>query len=129
MALDTRKYERKHTDILRDTRPLSMRAKEWLKQPTNSTTVFIVCAVAIYFFDGATTIADVIIVIMCLYFWALRHADRSLAFKLPSGSKFKDNNNKGAGRSGKGEGILYLGNVEKTNEEIWFTNNDSTPHV
>ncbi|HEY8191501.1 MAG TPA: TraM recognition domain-containing protein, partial [Alphaproteobacteria bacterium] len=92
-------------------------------------TVFIVAAVAISFFDGATSTADVIMVIMCFYFWCLTRANRSLAFKLPLGSKYADKNNKGSGRSGKGEGILYLGNVEKTNEEVWFTNSDARTHI
>lgn len=129
MALDTRKYERKHTDLLRDTRPLEMRIKDWLRQPSNSATVFIVAAASIFMFKGATHLADLITVVMVIYFWCLTRADRSLAFKLPLGSKYKDKNNKGAGRDGKAEGILYLGNVEKTNEEVWFTNSDARTHI
>lgn len=129
MALDTRKYERKHTDLLRDTRPLEMRIKDWLRQPSNSATVFIVGAASIFLFKGVTQLADLITVVMIIYFWCLTRADRSLAFKLPLGSKFKDKNNKGAGRDGKAEGILYLGNVEKTNEEVWFTNSDARTHI
>lgn len=129
MALDTRKYERKHTDLLRDTRPLEMRIKDWLRQPSNSATVFIVGAASIFLFKGVTQLADMITVVMVIYFWCLTRADRSLAFKLPLGSKYKDKNNKGAGRDGKAEGILYLGNVEKTNEEVWFTNSDARTHI
>lgn len=129
MALDTRKYERKHTDLLRDTRPLEMRIKDWLRQPSNSATVFIVAAASIFMFKGATHLADLIAVVMIIYFFCLRRADRSLAFKLPLGSKYKDKNNKGGGRDGKAEGILYLGNVEKTNEEVWFTNSDARTHI
>lgn len=129
MALDTRKYERKHTDLLRDTRPLEMRIKDWLRQPSNSATVFIVGAASIFLFKGVTQLADLITVVMVIYFWCLTRADRSLAFKLPLGSKYKDKNNKGAGRDGKAEGILYLGNVEKTNEEVWFTNSDARTHI
>ncbi len=129
MALDTRKYERKHSDLLRDTRPFEQRVKEWLKTPTNSATVFIVSAVGIYMFDGFTNWADLVIIILLIYFYALTKSDRTLAFKLPLGSKFVDKNNKGGGRSGKAEGILFLGNVDKTNEEVWFTNSDARTHV
>ena len=128
MALDTRKYERKHTDILRDTRPLGSRIMEWLKKPTNATAMFVMATAGIYFVDGVQNLADLIFVIFVFYFWRLTKADRSLAFKLPLGSKWLDKNNKGSGRSGKSEGILYLGNVDKTNEEVWFTNSDARTH-
>lgn len=129
MALDTRKYERKHTDLLRDTRPFESRVREWLKTPTNAATVFMICAVGIYMFNGMSNWADLVTVILLIYFYFLARADRSIAFKLPLGSKFTDKNNKGGGRSGKPEGILFLGNVDKTNEEVWFTNSDARTHV
>lgn len=47
-------------------------------------------------------------------------------------SKLKDPNNLGGGRSGKPEGILYLGNArgaQNTNEEIWFNNSDARTHI
>jgi len=128
MALDTRKYERKHTDILRDTRPLEARIAEWLRHPSNSFAMFTMAACGIFLVDSVTHWADLVLCIFLFYFWRMTKADRSLAFKLPMGSKYPDKNNKGGGRSGKGEGILYLGNVEKTNEEVWFTNNDARTH-
>ncbi len=128
MALDTRKYERKHTDILRDTRPLEARIAEWLKHSSNAFAIFFMMTAGIVFVAPITVWADFLMVIFVFYFWRLTKSDRSLAFKLPMGSKYADKNNKGAGRSGKGEGILYLGNVEKTNEEVWFTNNDARTH-
>lgn len=129
MALDTRKYERKHTDILRDTRPWSQRVLEWLRQPTHSSAVFITAAAGVFFLEDIRNLGDWIVLFLGLYYYGLKKADRSLAFKMPMGSKFKDANNKGPGRSGKGEGILYMGNVEKTNEEVWFTNDDARTHI
>lgn len=128
MALDTRKYERKHTDILRDTRPLGSRVFEWLKKPTNACAMFITVSGGIYFVEIARHMGDLLFLVFIFYFWGLTRADRSLAFKLPLGSKWPDKNNKGSGRSGKGEGILYLGNVEDTKEEVWFTNSDARTH-
>ncbi|MDB5491453.1 MAG: icmO [Micavibrio sp.] len=129
MALDTRKYERKHTDILRDTRPWSQRVLEWLRQPTHSCAMFITAAGGIFFIEDVRNLADWILLGMLFYFYCLKKADRSLAFKMPMGSKFADKNNKGPGRNGKGEGILFLGNVEKTNEEVWFSNDDARTHI
>jgi intracellular multiplication protein IcmO len=129
MALDTRKYERKHTDILRDTRPWSQRVMEWMRQPTNSCAIFLTAAAGIFFFEEIRGLADWILLVLAFYFYCLTKADRSLAFKMPMGSKYPDKNNKGPGRSGKGEGILYMGNIEKTNEEVWFTNDDARTHI
>ena len=129
MALDTRKYEKKHADLLRDTRPWSQRAKSWLINPTNACAMFYMGAGGIFFIDVIRAWSDIIIIVYVFYFWGLMRADRSLAFKLPLGSKFKDKNNKSPASKGRAEGILFLGNVEKTSEEVWFTNSDARTHI
>ncbi|MCB9990536.1 MAG: type IV secretion system DNA-binding domain-containing protein [Rhodospirillales bacterium] len=129
MALDQRKYERKHTDVLRDIRPMYVRLAEWLQTPSNSFAIFFIGAGSLYFFDSVVLFADLLLLLYIGYFIWLLTRDRSLAFKLPMGSKWKDSNNMGPGRGGKPEGILYLGNVDKTNEEIWFSNSDARTHV
>jgi intracellular multiplication protein IcmO len=129
MALDQRKYEHKHEAILRDIRPFMTRVGDTVSRPSNSSALFIVCAIGIYFSPWALAFADLILLLMGLFLLWLRSIDRSLAFKLPMDSKYKDKNNKGPGRNGKAEGILYLGNVEKTNEEVWFTNSDVRTHI
>lgn len=129
MALDTRKYEKKHTELLRDTRPLYVRFGEGLQKPDSSFAVCFVGALSLYMSKGALMWGDVIFVIYLLFFWWLATRDRSLAFKLPMGAKYKDKRNKGPGTSGRGEGILYLGNVDKTNEEVWFTDSDARTHI
>lgn len=128
MALNQRKYERKHTDVLRDVRPMYVRLGEWMARPHNALAMFIMGAGALYFFPSILAWADLILLIYCLYFWWLRTRDRSLAFKMPMGAQWKDKRNQGPGRSGKGEGILYLGNVKDTDEEVWFTNSDARTH-
>ncbi|MCB9977298.1 MAG: type IV secretion system DNA-binding domain-containing protein [Rhodospirillales bacterium] len=129
MALDQRKYEHKHEAILRDVRPLSVRVADGMSNPSYSTSIFMLTAMAVYINEWAQTFGDLIVAIMFLYWLWLRGRDRTLAFKLPKGSKFKDMNNGRGGKPGKAEGILYLGNVEKTNEEVWFTNSDARTHI
>lgn len=128
MVLDQRKYERKHTDVLRDIRPMYVRFAEWMRKPSNSFVVFILGIGSLYFFDKSILFADIIFIFMTGYFFWLRVQDRTLAFKLPMGSKWKDKNNDGPGRDKRAEGILYLGNIKGTNEEIWFTNSDARTH-
>ncbi len=129
MALDQRKYEHKHEAVLRDVRPLWTRVSDAMSTTTYSTAVFIMAGGAILWNDWALAFADVIMVFLALYFWWLTARDKSLAFKLPLGAKFMDPNNGRGAKPGKPEGILYLGNVEKTNEEVWFTNSDARTHV
>lgn len=129
MALDQRKYEHKHEAILRDVRPLTTRLADGFSNPSYSTSIFLLSAMAIYINDWALTFADMILAFLFLYWLWLRARDKSLAFKLPLGSKDKDMNNGRNGKPGKAEGILYLGNVEKTNEEVWFTNSDARTHI
>lgn len=129
MALDTRKYEKKHTDLLRDTRPLYVRFAEGLKKPDSTFAVCVVGAFALYWSQNALLMGDIIFTCYLLFFWWLVTRDRALAFKLPMGAKYKDRRNAGPGNSGKAEGILYLGNVDKTNEEVWFTNSDARTHI
>jgi intracellular multiplication protein IcmO len=129
MALDTRKYERKHTDVLRDIRPIYVRVGEWFAKPTNSAIVFGFGAMWPSFYPSFIAWSDAILFVYVLYFWWLATRDRSLAFKLPLGAKWKDTRNNAPGRNMKAEGILYLGNVKDTDEEIWFTNSDARTHV
>lgn len=131
MALD-KKYEHQHEAILRDVRPLGKRIGDTMSTPTYASTVFIMMAGAIYMVPWATTFADVIMIFAFLYFFWLTTIDRALPFKLPMSAalrNYKDSNNVGPGRSGKPEGVLYLGNTRKTNEEVWFTDSDIRTHI
>ena len=129
MALDQRKYEHKHEAILRDVRPLSMRIADALSSPSYSTAIFFMAGFSIHINAWMLTFADLILFFLFIYFLWLSSRDRTLAFKLPLGAKHKDKNNGRAGKPGNAEGILYLGNVEKTNEEVWFTNSDIRTHI
>ena len=129
MALDQRKYEHEHTAILRDVRPLWTRISDALSTTTYSTAIFVFAAVAFLINDWVLAFGDLVLVILLLYFWWLTKRNKALAFKLPMGAKFMDPNNGRGGKPGEPGGILYLGNVEKTNEEVWFTNSDARTHV
>lgn len=129
MALDQRKYEHKHKAILRDIRPLATRIADSLSTPSYSAAIFIVVAFAILKEEWALAFADLIMLFLLLYWLWLRGRSKALAFKLPRGAKFLDPNNGRNGRPGKPEGILYLGNVKDTKEEIWFTNSDARTHI
>lgn len=108
---------------------MTTRFGDWLRKPTQAFSIFFLLAGSIYFFKAVMMAGDLVLLIGLIYFWWLTIQDRTLAFKMPFGAKWKDKNNEGPGRSGKGEGILYLGNIDETDEEIWFSNSDARTHI
>lgn len=129
MALNQHKYEHKLTTVLRDVRPMSVRIADGLQNPNYSAIIFCAIAICIFMNDWALNFADLILFLGVLYFFWLQTRDRSLPFKMPMGAKYKDKKNMGGGRTGEAQGILYLGNTEPTNEEVWFTNSDCRTHI
>ena len=133
MALDQKRFEHKHEAVLRDVRPLLTRLGDAMQKSSYSTAVFVIGAFLFAFSDrfGGWPLAfgDLLLILLGLFFWWLNTRDKALAFKLPQGAKFKDPHNGRNGKPGPAAGILYLGNVEKTNEEVWFTNSDARTHI
>ncbi len=129
MAINQKKHDLALAPLLRDIRPLSVRTGDYLTEPNYSALSFVFLAVLIYMSDWGLIFADLIALIGLLFFWWLSHRSRAIAFKLPLGAPYKDPHNKGPGRNGTPEGILYLGNADKTNEEVWFTNSDARTHI
>lgn len=128
MALD-RKFERKWTDLLRDIRPLYVRLGEWMAKPRHAFVCIYMLAATLVIYPSTVYVADLIFIIFLVYFWWLVRRPRKLPFKMPADSKLKDLSNIGPGRSGKPEGILYLGNIKNTSEEVWFSNSDARTHI
>lgn len=124
MAIDS-KYEIRHKDLLRDSRPLYARMSDWLKQPDHSFVVFLFAGISFHGLPGLLPWADLIALGGLMYFFWLSTRDRGLAFKMPMTSKFRDKK----GKEGKAEGILYLGNTDPYREEVWFSNVDARTHI
>jgi len=129
MSLDQRKYERKHTDLLRDIRPVYARIGDWFRKPSQAFALFLMAGAVFIVIPQSIMFADFLMIIFGTTFWILVSMKREPVFKYPADSRFKDPRNMGAGRDGKPQGILYLGNIKETNEEIWFTNSDARTHI
>lgn len=130
MAINEKRYG--YYQHLRDVRPAYVRFAEWLSNPSNSFAVFLMTIAPLFVMPESRNFLDLILFINVLYFWWLTKRKRQLPFRLPMDSKFKDLNNMNAGRSGKPEGILYLGNTrgkENSSEEVWFSNSDARTHL
>jgi intracellular multiplication protein IcmO len=124
-----KKHIHKHANLVRDIRPWTVKLSDTLQETSYAFLIFVMAGLLIYISDIALIFADLIMIVLGLFFWWLTARDRSLPFKLPMGAKYKDGNNDGPGKDNKSEGILYLGNLDKSNEEVWFTNSDARTHI
>ena len=124
-----KKFQREHTDVLRDIRPVGQRIADWAQDTGNATAVFVFGAASFYIYPPTLLFADIIMLIYILYFIWLVKRERTLAFKMPWGAPYKDKNNKGPGKGEKAEGILYIGNDKESGSECWFTNSDARTHI
>jgi len=129
MALDQHKYDYGLEHILRDTRPLSVRVKDYFRVSENAAVTMIVMGASGLFFDETLVFLDAILLAVFLYLWWLVKQGHPLPLKMPAYSPYPDKNNQGGGRSGKSEGIMFLGNIKQTGEEVWFTNSDVRTHI
>ena len=125
------KYEYKHEDLLRDSRPLRVRMAEGAQKPEMATSTFISAILLMYAHNVYLVLgSDFIFFLALLYFWWLKKRNVVLPFNLPKSANRIDARNKlPSGALGMADGILYLGNDTRTNEEIWFTNNNARTHT
>ncbi len=126
MAIWQKRYDMKLMHILRDTRPLGTRLYEFFVNSDYAAAIFFTFGATIIIARPGVFFADIILVISLLYFWFLKKANRTLSYKMPAWSKYKDGNE----RNGKARGIMYMGNSQQyDNEEIWFNNDDVRTHI
>lgn len=133
---DAKKHTFKRESVLKDTRTVAQKFKDKIRKPFGAASIFFWSGfMAVMPFDDVPLylICDVLLFYNLLYFTWLIFLSRTynLPFKMPKSANKLDPNNKvpGTSRSAKAEGILYIGNEEKTNEEIWFTNSDARTHI
>ncbi|MBU6234654.1 MAG: type IV secretion system DNA-binding domain-containing protein [Alphaproteobacteria bacterium] len=126
MAIVQKKYDYALMHVLRDTRALGVRAKDFFRDSDHAAVLFFLAGAATFFSPTGTILSDVIAFFALLYVWWLKKNDRTLCYKMPGWAPFADKNE----RDGKPKGILYIGNsVQYDNEECWFTNNDARTHI
>lgn len=129
MSLDRAKYGYGKTDVLRDIRPLYVRMGDALKTPTYSSMTFLVGTMALYFVPSLYMFGDIIFILYLLFFWWLKSRDVQLPAKLPMGAPYPDVNNMTPGKNGESEGILFIGNHQRTKQQVWFSNSDARTHI
>lgn len=137
MPIIMKKHQMSHRAILRDTRPVSVRLLEAMRQPDVAAMVAFVAAGAMVFgFDFFAGFFDLGALILYYYLRWILKKPLTLPFKIPRYANCADPNNPPPGKAGGGraEGILFLGNVndkddEENGMELWLTNNDARTHI
>jgi len=114
--------------LLRDTRTAGMKFADIFKDPVNSA-IFIFCTgIAAVFFPAATE--WITLFGICIFIYAYTRKSK-LPFRMPLRSGAPDYNDPlpGSSKPRQARGIAFFGNRRKTNEELWFNNDDMRTHV
>ena len=114
--------------LLRDTRTLGQRFSEFLKSPSN---VAVVMAFLGVFGFVVSSLSDIIFLVGCVLFLISKTQHYTLPFRMPKRAKCKDYNSPkpGSNQPGLSNGIYFFGNDRKTEDELWFTNDDMRTHA
>jgi len=114
--------------LLRDTRTLGMRVVDFFKDPVNSASLLFGFALCTFFF---TIVTDwVALIALCIFLYAFTRKFK-LPFRMPQRSHAPDYNDPlpNSLKPRKARGICFFGNHRRTNEELWFSNDDMRTHV
>lgn len=114
--------------LIRDTRTMGQRIVDFFKNPNAVSLVMVLSGVAVFFLPHIT---DLLLVGGVLIFWIAKSQRFILPFRLPKMANCKDYNNiaSGSNKPRDAEGIYFFGNDRKTDDELWFTNDDMRTHV
>jgi len=120
------KHEQDPSLLIRDTRTIGMRLRDFFKKSTNSMVILIMLALASFLFYGASDFILILGLIAFFYSYSRHH---TLPFRMPQSSGAKDYNDLSpTGKPKLAGGICFYGNELSTNEELWFTNDDMRTH-
>ena len=123
-------HEQDPSLLIRDTRTLGQKTRDFLQQPGQSALVFFILAVCAFVFPS---VADAILLFgICISFYCISITRRAkLPYRMPMRSGAMDYNDfyPGTTKPRKARGISYFGNEKNTQEELWFNNDDMRTHV
>jgi intracellular multiplication protein IcmO len=123
-----KRHEQDAQMLLRDTRTIGQRVRDFFQEPSNGAFVLFGCAIFTFFIPA---IADFVL-IGCLIIFAYAYVRKTkLPYRMPKGANIYDYNDlkPGTTKPSKARGICYYGNDIKTNEELWFNNEDMRTHT
>lgn len=113
--------------LLRDTRTLGQRFVDFFKNATNVAVVLVGLAAGSVVLPGIADLAFVFGLITFFYAYTRRI---TLPFRMPKRAGVLDYNDLSPGnkKPQQARGICFFGNEKKSNEELWFSNEDMRTH-
>lgn len=126
-GIDTR-HEIDPSQLLRDTRTMGQRIADFFADPSNISIVLISLAAVGYYLSQVASLILILGGISFLYSYTRK---QMLPFRLPKIARVKDYNDlkPGIKTPNIARGIAFFGNDRKTNEELWFANEDLRTHA
>lgn len=126
-GIDTR-HEIDPSQLLRDTRTMGQRIADFFADPSNIAIVLISLAAVGYYLSQMASLILILGGISFLYSYTRK---QMLPFRLPKIARVKDYNDlkPGIKTPNIARGIAFFGNDRKTNEELWFANEDLRTHA
>jgi intracellular multiplication protein IcmO len=126
-GLDERQ-EQSTQSMVRDTRTLGMRIADFYKDRTNTCVVLLMLSLSCFLLGAFSEVFVFFGTIMMLYCLTRKSM---LPFRMPMRSGVMDYNDliPGTNKPKKASGIYYFGNDKKTQDELWFSNDDMRTHA
>ncbi len=114
--------------LLRDTRTIGQRLGDLFADPTNVSIILLLLGFIAFYVPELALVLLAIGAICFIYTFTRKQV---LPFRLPQITKVKDYNDlkPGIHTPNMARGITYFGNDRKTNEELWFANEDMRTHA
>jgi len=122
------RQEQDYSKIIRDTRTLSMRIADVLKNPRGLAAVLVCFTIVCFLLPYLSEIILMTGIFCFIYSYFQKNV---LPFRLPIQSKVKDYNDlyPNSSKPKMARGIYFFGNELKTDNELWFSNEDMRTHV
>ncbi len=125
----TAAQDQMHQRAIRDTRSLSMRISDSIKNPMH-VAVFVMCFTLLMWF--MPSLADLTFIFVVIVFLLCVTTKATLPFRMPMHSGETDYNDAKPGTGGKSfygaRGIYYFGNEHENDRELWFGDGDMRTH-
>ena len=124
----TKKQEQDPAHLIRDTRTIGMRVRDFFSDAVSVTVVMVTLGTAAFLVPAIVDLVLIMAIIIFLYNITRKHA---LPFRMPMRSGALDYNDlkPGSRKPYKARGICLFGNEQGSNEELWFNNDDMRTHV
>lgn len=118
--------ELNEASLLRDTRTLGQKFSDFFKKPTNVSILIVATGLTTFF---VPVIANLLFLLIVFFLIMSLIQKPHLPFRLPMRSKELDyNDERPDGKFYKARGIYCFGNQQKTDEELWFGDDDMRTH-